>query len=336
MDWTPSPRRSSAMRREQNLAIIGAVVTGAVVAVGLILLLFARVNPTAGQSVREAALDLVTPIWGVVRAPFDGIGRAVDAGGNYLGAVSRADALETELAKAKAELQSADADRIALRQIKRLLMTAEPRRQLVATARIVSAAPGMASRTALVSAGRRQGVLPGMPVIGADGLIGRTVEAGENAARLLLLTDAASRIPVLIMRTGQAALLSGDGSPSMVLTDRLGPEEPLQPGDRLVSSGEGGVFPPGIPVGMIAELGAQQSDGSSTVGRGGPVRVRLAATPVGAGFVRIERPFAPLPGEVLVPMTDAPVPVEAQRGGGIKGAAVRGIDAQGSMGTGAP
>lgn len=279
MDWKPQPRRSSAMRRDQNLAIIGAVVTGAVIAVGVILLLFARVDPTAGAGVRGAALDVVTPLWRVVRAPFDGLARVGDAAGAYLGAVNRAERLARELAAARAQLQVAQAERMALAQLKQLARVAELDRALLATARIVSATPTGSGRTALLSAGRDDGVVPGLPVINADGLIGRTIEAGSRASRVLLLSDALSRVPVVVVRTGQAALVSGDGSPLLMMTERLGSQDALFVGDRLVTSGEGGVFPPGVPVGTIVDATE-------------PQRVRPAASPLGRGFVRVESAFA--------------------------------------------
>jgi rod shape-determining protein MreC len=308
MDWTPAPRRPSAMRREQNLALVGAVVSGAVIATGLLLVLVARVNPDGAARMRGVMLDIVTPVWSVVRAPFDGAGRAVDWASDYLGAVSRNRELEAELAKAKAGLQAATADQVALRQLKALDRVRVPERRVVATARIVSATSGSVVRSAMISAGRSDGVGPGLPVIGADGLIGRTIEAGSRSARVLLLTDPASRVPVIIVRTGQPALLVGTNRPSLELRDRVGPDLPLKAGDRLVTSGDGGVFPPGLPVGVV-------------LGPGEPIQVRPSAHPVGAGFVRIEAAFLPLPAEPVVATGDTPVPVEAQRSGGGKPAA---------------
>jgi rod shape-determining protein MreC len=303
MDWTPAPRRSSAMRREQNLALVGAVVSGAVIATGLLLLLVARVNPDGAARLRGVMLDITTPVWSVVRAPFDGAGRAIAWGGDYLGAVSRNRRLAAELAAARAELQRAAADRHALRQLRRLERVRDPARTVVATARIVSATAGSVVRSAMIAVGKGDGVDTGLPVIGADGLIGRTVEAGSHAARVLLLTDPASRIPVVIIRTGQAALAVGTNRPTLELRDRVGADVPLQAGDRLVTSGDGGVFPPGVPVGTI-------------VGAAEPAQIRPAATPVGAGFVTIEAAYMPLPAEAVVPNLGAPVPIEAQRSGG--------------------
>jgi rod shape-determining protein MreC len=294
------------MRREQNLAIIGALVSGAVIATGLVMLLIARVNPESSAPVRGAMMDLVAPFWAVVRTPVDALGEAADNIGAYFGAVSRNRRLEAQLAAANQALQAAAADRQALRQLKRLQRVAEPKRRLIVSARIVSATPGSVVRTALISAGEMQGVRIGQPAISADGLIGRTIEVGRHSARLLLLSDPASRVPVIITRTGEAALVSGDNTPQLLLTDRAGADVPLRAGDRLLTSGEGGIYPPGIPVGTI-------------ISPAQPLRVRPAASAMGVGFVRIEAAYLPLPTGPAGPIFDAPVPVEAQRQGGVAG-----------------
>ncbi len=303
MDWTPPPRRSTAMRREQNLALVSAVVSGAVIATGLLLIIIARVNPDGAARMRGFMLDLVTPVWSVVRAPFDGVGRAADWANDYAGAVDRNRRLEAELGAARAELQRAAADRRVLTTLKRLDKLAEPTRTLISTARIVSATSGSVVRSAMVAAGRRDGVIPGLPVIGADGLIGRTIEAGSISARVLLLTDPASRIPVIIERTGQVALVVGTNRPALEMRDKVGADLPLRAGDRLVTSGDGGVFPPGIPVGTIID--PQE-----------PVLVRPAAHPVGAAYVRIEAAYMAIAQDAALPHYDAPVPIEARRSGG--------------------
>ena len=301
MDWTPAPRRSTAMRREQNLALVSAVVSGAVITVGLLLLLLARVNPDAGARLRGVMLDIVTPVWSIVRAPFDGAGRAATWADDYLGAVSRNRTLTADLARAEAQVQKAAADQLALKQLRALMKVHEPGRQWVATARLVAATSGSVVRTAMISAGARDGVGVGMPVIAAQGLVGRTIETGNRAARVLLLTDPASRIPVVVQRTGQAALVVGRNSPSLELSDRVGAEVPLRSGDRLVTSGDGGVFPPGIPVGSVIAAGVE------------PPQIRPAASPMGTGFVSIEAAWLALPPEPAGPRSEAAIPVEARR-----------------------
>ncbi len=304
LDWSQSPRRPTAIRREQNLALVSAVVSGAVVAAGLILLLVARVNPETGARVRAVAGDIVAPVWDVVRAPVDGAARVAGHVGDYFGAVSRAEALAGELDIANARLRTARAQARELAQLKRLMAVREPSRQVIATTRIAAATTGSVVRSAMLAAGMRDGVSRDLPVIGAGGLIGRTVEAGAVSARVLLLTDVQSRIPVIVERTGQAGLAAGRNLPTLVLIDRIGPEVPLLAGDRIVTSGDGGVFPPGVLVGVVVDPR-----------RDGPL-IRPAASPLGAGYVTVERAWLPIPDDAPKgPVFDAPVPVEARRRG---------------------
>ena len=301
MDWTPAPRRSSAMRREQNLALVGAVVSGAVIATGVLLLLVARVNPDAGARMRGAMLDIVTPVWRVIGLPFNGATRAFGWAGDYIGAVDRKRRLADDLAASEARLQKAAADQLALRQLEKLMKVRQPSRSVIVTTRIVAATSGSVVRTAMLSAGTSDGVGVGMPVIAAAGLIGRTIEVGNHSARVLLLTDPASRVPVVVLRTGQAGLVVGSNRPALTLQDRVGAEEPLQAGDQIVTSGDGGIYPPGIPVGSIIAARVE------------PPQIRPATTPLGTGFVMIEAPWLPLPIEPAPSESAIPVPIEAQR-----------------------
>lgn len=292
------------MRREQNLALVSAVVTGAVIAAGLILLLVARVNPETASGVRTAATDLVAPIWAVVRAPIDGGAKLAGDFGDYFGAVSRADRLEAELDKANAGLRAARTGQRELQQLKRLMAVREPTRVVIATTRIAAATSGSVSRTAMLAVGSGDGITRDLPVIAADGLVGRTLDVGERSARILLLTDPLSRVPVIVERTGQAGLAVGRNLPTLVLADRIGAELPLLAGDRIVTSGDGGVYPPGVPVGVVIDPRAD-----------GPV-IRPAASPLGGGFVTVERGWLPIPDtEPTGPVFDAPVPVEARTRG---------------------
>jgi rod shape-determining protein MreC len=304
MDWTPAPRRPTAIRREQNLALVSAVVSGGVIAAGLILLLVARVNPETASGVRAAATDIVAPLWSVVRAPIDGAAKLGGDVGDYFGAVSRADQLEAELDKANARLRTARNGQRELQQLKRLMAVREPSRTVVVTTRIAAATSGSVARTAMLAVGSSDGITRDMPVIGAEGLVGRTLEVGRQSARVLLLTDPLSRVPVIVERTGQSGLAVGRNLPTLLLTDRIGPELALVAGDRIVTSGDGGVYPPGVPVGVVIDPRAD-----------GPV-IRLATSPLGGGFVTVERGWLPIPDtRPQGPVFDAPVPVEARTRG---------------------
>ena len=180
----------------------------------------------------------------------------------------------------------------------------EPTRTVVATTRIAAATSGSVARTAMLAVGSGDGITRDMPVIGTEGLVGRTLEVGRQSARVLLLTDPLSRVPVIVERTGQAGLAVGRNLPTLLLTDRIGPELALVVGDRIVTSGDGGVYPPGVPVGVVVDPRAD-----------GPV-IRLATSPLGGGFVTVESGWLPIPDtQPQGPVFDAPVPVEARTSG---------------------
>ena len=120
------------------------------------------------------------------------------------------------------------------------------------TGRIVGMSSGAFVRTAIVNAGRLHGVGVGQAVVTMDGMLGRIVEVGSRSARVLLLADLNSRIPVLTERDRIPAVLAGDNSDELSLMFVTGAVD-LRPGQRLVTSGEGGMLPPGLPVALVTE-----------------------------------------------------------------------------------
>src|SRR6188472_2457350 len=142
------------------------------------------------------------------------------------------------------------------------------------TARIVGDSVSAYVRGALLNVGRKAGVTTGQAVLTAEGLAGRVAEVGENSARVLFVTDVNSRLPVLVERTRERAILAGDNSGLMRLT-LAQTLQGVQRGDRIVTSGHGGSFPVGIPVGEIVETNE------------GHVRVRPFADFSRLEFVRV-------------------------------------------------
>jgi rod shape-determining protein MreC len=103
-------------------------------------------------------------------------------------------------------------------------------------------------RAVLVNAGSQQGVAKGQAVTDGRYVIGQVITAGRLSARILLITDLNSRVPVMIERSGDRAILAGDNSPLPSLKFLpVGAE--LHEGDRILTSGDGGVFPARLPVG---------------------------------------------------------------------------------------
>ncbi|MDD2869204.1 rod shape-determining protein MreC, partial [Neomegalonema sp.] len=156
-----------------------------------------------------------------------------------------------------------------------------PLRVLSVVGQVIADSADQATQTALVSVGSADGVHEGSAALSGDGLIGRVLAVGERSSRLLLLTDTRSRIPVRVEPAGHRAILAGDGGdqPKLVFMQQ---NVRLNHGDRVVTSGDGGVFPRGVEVGAVA------------AGAGGEPRVQLKAATSGMEFVRILRQHADL------------------------------------------
>jgi rod shape-determining protein MreC len=122
-----------------------------------------------------------------------------------------------------------------------------------ATARVIANSGGGYVRTVMVNAGSENGVARGQAAIAGEGLIGRLTEVGSRASRVLLITDLNSRVPVVVQRSRANAVLAGDNSERPRLIYASEPDA-IKLGDRVVTSGEGGVFPPGLAVGVVAAI----------------------------------------------------------------------------------
>ncbi|WP_339333949.1 rod shape-determining protein MreC [uncultured Maricaulis sp.] len=127
-------------------------------------------------------------------------------------------------------------------------------------------------RARLIGRGSEAGISDGFPVINLYGLVGRIYETGRRSARVLLLTDLNSRIPVMADRSNARAILVGDNSEFPRL-DYVGRAPDIQPGDRIVSSGDDGILPRGLPV------------GEAVATRDGGWRVRLYSDQAPVDFV---------------------------------------------------
>lgn len=206
-------------------------------------------SPAAGV---RAAGDAVTgPVGGVLSAPVRWFGSASDHVRGYFNAVEENRRLRAQIE----ELQPWRDQAIALKNINAryeamLGLRVEPAVPM-ARARSISESRGPFGNARLIDTGAGRGVKVGNPVINEHGLIGRVVGVTPHVSRVLLVTDAASRTPVLVDRTDARAILTGDGSGNPRLEFLRG-ENPIQAGDRILTSGDGGGFPRGVPIGVAA------------------------------------------------------------------------------------
>ena len=106
----------------------------------------------------------------------------------------------------------------------------------------------------MLNAGTASGVRRGQAVIDAGGLVGQVIEATPTTATVLLLTDPDHAVPVAVARTGVRLIIYGTGRSDVLELRNVPLSSDVRPGDVLITSGLGGRFPPGFPVGTIATL----------------------------------------------------------------------------------
>lgn len=201
---------------------------------------------------RDAFDEVVEPMDAVLAAPVRWVGDGVDYVEGYFFAVAENRRLKQKLA----ELQAWRDEAIALKNINDryetlLKLKTEPPVPMV-TGRAVMDARGPFSNARLLDVGSEAGVKVGNPAVNENGVLGRIVGVTNGASRLLLLTDVESRTPVLVDRTNARAILSGDGGPYPKLQYLRG-REPVKNGDLILTSGDGGLFPRGLPVGVAVQ-----------------------------------------------------------------------------------
>lgn len=247
----PRHRGRGFSRRIQYGLFFGYVVAIVGVVVGIALILIARYEPLAFQGIRGLALDLTAPISGAGRMVVGGADSVGGDIGGVLTAGRRNAALQAELAALRREVIESRAIAYENKRLKRALRLIETGIRPIAAARIVGSDLGGSQRLATLAAGSAEGVRPGQPVRGPDGLIGRVAQTGRHAARVVLLTDAGSTVPVRVVRTGQPALVEGHGDGRLDVRATATGGQPLRRGDLLVTSGTGGVYPPGLPVAVV-------------------------------------------------------------------------------------
>lgn len=259
-----APMRSLA-QRFAFLLLLGASIA---------LLTIGRTDPQIFERARMALIDATAPILDALSRPVSTVTEAVD----------RVREL-AHIREQNAQLQAENARLLQWQHAARRLMAENGQlRELLnftgdtavrsVAARIIGDSNGPFIRSMLVNAGVRDGVRHGHAAVTGSGLLGRVASTGERSARILLISDLNSRIPVLVESTRARAVLAGDNSdrPRLMF---LSTGAELSVGDRVVTSGHGGMFPSGLPVGIVSEIGD------------GIVRVQPFAEPDRLEYVRL-------------------------------------------------
>ena len=256
-----------------------AVIAGLVV--GLVMLTLSLLAPDKYQVVRGAAIDATAPVTSSLRAVTETIGGMFSGAGNYWDAARQNDQLKSDRRKMMRKLVEAQAVLQENRQLKATLQLRERSRGTVAVGRIVGSSFSSPRRFAILSAGTQDGVRVGMPVRSPDGLVGRIVDAGATASRVLLVSDRSNIVPARILRSGQPVISTGRGDGTVDLRPLEVGRNPFKPGDIVITSGTGGLYPPLVPIAKVVRL---DDDGAIAMPIADPSRV---------SFAIVEPPFEP-------------------------------------------
>jgi len=272
----PSSRRSGFSKKAQYSRFTGYLLAGAGVVLGLALLVLSLWQPAAFAPLRGVASDVVAPVGtgsAVARSESQGLFASI---AGYFNAGQQNAELRREAEIARIRLAEADAVKAENQRLKGLLGLRDGAVKPVAMARLVGSTATSGRRHAYLSAGASDGVLPGMAVLSERGVIGRVLETGRKSARVLLLTDSESVLPVRRAKDNVIAFAEGRGDGLLrIRLVNLG-VNPLKVGDMMVTSGAGGYYRPGVAVAVIAKI---TPDGGIA---------RLVAEPSATSFVAVE------------------------------------------------
>jgi rod shape-determining protein MreC len=248
-----------------------------------------RAEASIFDGARATLSDWTSPALGHLRSPFLGLERWI----NNVGTIFTVYRENIQLRQENAELRKWQSVALSLEnrvQRYELLLNAVSDPQLASvTARVIGETNRPFVKTLILNAGTGQQVKKGQAVVDDRGLLGRIYVTGERTSWVILLTDLNSRIPVVLEPSHRRAILAGDNSPAPKLELDIG-DGPVKPGDRVISTGDGGLLPPDIPIGVV-------------MAEGGEMRVALSATPDTADSVHIvdyHVPEAPPPTEPVV------------------------------------
>ncbi len=274
------------------------------VLIGLLgLFLVWRIDSPRVEKFRAQVVDTVVPNFEWAMAPVTGMVNLLRDYHSYQRIYQQNQELRRELQQMRAwkeaalQLEQENARLLDLNNVQ-----LDPRLTYV-TGVVMTDSGSPFRQSVVINVGARDGIVDGWAAMDGLGLVGRISGVGQRTSRVVLLTDSASRVPVIIQPSGQKALVIGDNSAAPLL-DFIEAPDRLRPGDRVLTSGDGGVFPPRLAIGQVLQ------------DPGGRYRIRLAADHERLEFLRVLRDYAnePItdPGRLIAPRVLIPEAAEEQ------------------------
>jgi rod shape-determining protein MreC len=272
-------------RGAKQLPLILCIIIAVIVAV------MGRTHAFVFDSARGALSDWTAPALSALRGPLTALQNGIGGFANIFSVYSENAELRRENAELHKWQQVALSLEDRMRSYQQLLNAVPETRTHFITARVIGESSRPFVKTMILNAGSAQRVAKGQAVANERGLLGRIYVIGENTSWVILLTDLNSRVPVVIEPSHRRAILIGDNTPAPQLELDVG-DGPVRPGDRVLTTADGGLLPPDVPVGMVT-------------GTDAGARVVLFATPATADAVNILDYVIPDPPGVADPVPAA-------------------------------
>lgn len=269
------------MARDRNTpdrysTALGRLMLGALVVMLLGLFLLWRIDSPRVERLRMEITDRVISNFATITAPVTSAVNILRSARGYTRIYKQNQELRRELQQMKAWKEAAlqrEQENARLLDLNNVRL--DPKFTKI-TGVVLADSGSPFRQTVLLNVGRRDGIVDGWAAIDGIGLVGRIAGVGERTSRVILLTDTSSRIAVSIESNGQRAMIVGDNTSRPPL-EFLEDPETVRPGDRVVTSGDAGVFPSGLLVGQVTQT------------QSGRLRVRLAADMQRLEFLRVVR-----------------------------------------------
>lgn len=222
----------------------------------IVIFMLSRAGHPWVSTVRAEVASAATPMMKVLELPIDLYDLTTDWAAEIFAVRDENRRLQSEVEELRKWRGEAEHLAREIEDLRDLLNARTGAARTLATARVISATGGPYVRSLLIDGGRDRGISPDMAVVDESGLVGRTILVGALASRVLLVTDLNSRIPVRIERTGQNGIALGRNDNFLDL-GFLPLDADVIVGDLILTSGDGGIFPQGLPVGSVTRVEAQ-------------------------------------------------------------------------------
>lgn len=302
-----NPRKDQAFVRP-----VRRIVVGLLVVLLLALFLIWRIDNPRVERIRASVVDAVVPSFDWALTPMTGLSRFFGNISSYQNLYAQNQELRREVQKLRGWRETAlqlEQEYARLLELNNVHLS---ERATFVTALVIADSGSPFRKSVLINVGAQDGVLDGWAAIDALGLVGRISGVGASTARIVLLSDTSSRVPVTLEPSGQRAILTGDNTALPVL-DLIERRDEVRAGDRVVTSGDGGVLESGLTVGRVVRA------------PDGRLRVNLAADYTRLEFLRILRGRVQarpdgvgnivLPDPALAAPEDLPAPPLSEEGG---------------------